>query len=232
MAKNKKNIKKYYRFDMNIKTMNILASIFYVIFFIYLFANTYFSEFEFDFIALLGLFVYFGLHEICHGIGYALFAKDKKNIKFGVIMEKGVFYAMCQEEISRVGILVSLMFPIIILTILPLPFAFIYKNSIVLFFTITNLIGAIGDMLLAVLVLKLPKNITYIDFDNNIGAYFICDKDISNISSLGLKCEKSGEYDDKLIDTSIPYIYVSSSSKKFFIVFVIILILLLLINMI
>lgn len=232
MAKKNNKKKNYYRFDMDIKLMNILASIFYIAFFIYIFSNSYFNTFEFDFLALMGLFVYFGLHELCHGLGYALFAKDKKNIKFGAILEKGVFYAMCQEEINKKGIIVSLIFPILILTLIPLPFALYLKSSVLLFYAITNLIGAIGDILMIILIFKLPKDITYIDFDNNIGAYFICDEDISSITSLGLKCAKTDSYEEKLIDKSIPRIYISPSSKKYFIIFAVLIILLFIINMI
>lgn len=229
---NKKNDRKYYRFDMDLKLMNILASVLYIIFFIYIYANTYFATFEFTYLALLGLFLYFALHEICHGIGYALYAKNKKNIKFGVVMEKGVFYAMCQEEISREGIIVSLIFPIIILTIIPLPFAIYYKSSIILFYSITNLIGAIGDILLIKLVLELPKDITYIDYDNNIGAYFLCNEDISEFKSLGLKCAESKKHEEKLINKGISSLYISDFSKKFFLILGAIIILLFIANMI
>ena len=232
MHEKKEKSRKYYRFDMDLKIMNILASILYVIFFIYLFSNTYFSTFDFSFLACILLFLMFAIHEICHGIGYALYAKNKKNIKFGAVLEKGVFYAMCQEEISRIGILVSLLFPIIILTIIPLPFAIYFKNSLILFLSITNLIGAIGDILLVKLVLKLPKDITYIDYDNNIGAYFICDEDIGNIKSLGLKCAESNPHDENLINKDIKSIYISEPSKKFSVIFIVILILLFIVNMI
>lgn len=232
MTHKKEQPKKYYRFDMDLKLMNILASILYIIFFIYLFGNTYFSTFDFSLLVIVLMFLYFALHEICHGIGYAIFAKNKKNIKFGAILEKGVFYAMCQEEISRTAIIVSLLFPILILTLIPLPFAFIYKNSLILFLSITNLIGAIGDLLLIKLVLKLPKSISYIDYDNNIGAYFLCDEDISNVKSLGLKCHETKTHDEKLINKEIKTIYVSKSSKYFFIIIGAILILFLFINMI
>lgn len=232
MTKKKEQLRKYYRFDMDLKLMNILASILYVIFFIYLYSNTYYDIFDFNFLALLSLFLMFALHEICHGIGYALYAKNKKNIKFGAVLEKGVFYAMCQEEISKQGIIVSLLFPILILTLIPLPFALYFKSSLILFLAITNLIGAIGDILLIKLVLKLPKNITYIDYDNNIGAYFLCNEDISNIKSLGLKCAENNIHDEKLINKDIKSIYISKASKKYFIIFGAILILLLVINMI
>lgn len=232
MAKKKELIRNYYRFDMDLKLMNALASILYIIFFIYLFSNTYFDTFDFSFLALIILFLYFALHEICHGIGYALYTKNKKNIKFGAILEKGVFYAMCQEEISKKGIIVSLIFPIIILTIIPLPFALYFKNSLVFFLAITNLIGAIGDIFLIKLVLKLPNDITYIDYDNNIGAYFICNEDISNIKSLGLKCAETNKHEEKLINQDIKSIYISDLSKKIFIIFGVILILLFIINMI
>ncbi len=228
----KQKQRKYYRFDMDLKLMNILASLLYIILFIFIFANNYFDTLDFSFIAIMGLFLYFAFHEICHGIGYALFAKNKRNIKFGIVMEKGVFYAMCQEEISKKGIIVSLLFPILILTLIPLPLAFYYKNSLILFYALTNFVGAIGDILLTVLVLKLPKDITYIDFDNNIGAYFLCDSDISNVKSLGLKCAKSDTYEEKLIDKSIPYLYISSPSKKIFAILGVLLILLFILNMI
>lgn len=228
----KKITKKYYRFDMDLNIMNIIASILYILFFIYLFGNKYFSTFNFTILTIIFLLLYFALHEICHGIGYAIFAKDKKNIKFGAILEKGVFYAMCQEEISRAGIIVSLIFPILILTLIPLPFALYYKNSLILFLSITNLIGAIGDILLINLVIKLPRSITYIDYDNNIGAYFICDEDISNIKSLGLKCNDSNNHDLSLINKDIKTIYISKTSQKIFIIICVILIILFIINMI
>lgn len=221
--------KKYYRFDLNAKTLNILASILYIIFFIWLF-NRY--DFSIDFIILLIFIIYLSIHEICHGLGFSLFAKNKKNIKYGVVAEKGIFYALCQEEINRTGILISLMFPILILTVIPLIINIFINNPTILFLAMSNLIGAIGDIFLIILVLKLPKDITYIDFDNNIGAYFICDKDISKVKSFGLKCEDCGNYDKSLIDKSIPFIYISSPSKKFFVFFFILLIVLLIIYMI
>lgn len=238
MSKKNNKKKNYYRFDMDMKVMNILASILYIAFYIYVFAssyifsNSYFNTFEFDFLGLMGLFVYLVLHELCHGLGYALFAKDKKNIKFGAILEKGVFYAMCQEEINKKEIIVSLIFPVLILTLIPLPFALYLKSSVLLFYAITNLIGAIGDIFMIILIFKLPKDITYIDFDNNIGAYFICDEDISSITSFGLNCAKTDTYDEKLIDKSIPRVYISPSSKKYFLIFAILIILLFIINMI
>ena len=111
-------MKKYYKFELNMMVANVLALVLMMgVFLLYVFYKKEISI-GFSGLYLLVMLFYFLLHEIFHGIGYSFFVKNRKSIKYGCILEKGVFYAMCQEKISKKGILVSLLFPLIFLTVI------------------------------------------------------------------------------------------------------------------
>ena len=83
-------MKKYYKYELNIMSANILSLVMLIIPIIILFI------FKVDVIEgtalttiLFTMVVYFILHELLHGIGFFLFAKDMKSIKFGITLEKG-----------------------------------------------------------------------------------------------------------------------------------------------
>ncbi len=229
-------MKKYYKFELSMTLMNILCIVLFIFAFV-LFAfldmniNTL-LPFNSAFFFWIILIFYLFLHEVFHGIGFSLFVKDKKHIKFGIMLEKGVFYAMCQEEISKTGSLVSLLFPLIFLTILPILIWIVVPLDILFVLAIFNLIGAIGDISLCLLVLKLPKDIQYIDYDNVVGAYFLSNQDLSQIKSIGLKCSEVGNHEESLINRSIPFAYISKPSKIVGIIFILIILLNIIMNFI
>lgn len=208
---------KYYKFEINMKLLNILAIVIFIL--VYIIAmiinpnvlNIINEDYNFVYV-YLGMFGYFFAHELLHGIGYSLFVKNKKNIKYGIKLEQGVFYAMCQEEISKLGIIISLLMPTIFLTFFSLPIGIVFDLPIIILYAIINLIGAVGDIVLLLLVIKLPKNIKYIDYDNTIGAYFLSDTDLSNIKSFGISCTQTGEHNLELIDSNHKLIYISKPS--------------------
>ena len=74
--------KKFYKYELNMTLLNILCFVlFFIPFFIILLCGYNFKiEFSNPLI-ILELFGYMLVHEIFHGIGYSIFAKDKKNIK-------------------------------------------------------------------------------------------------------------------------------------------------------
>lgn len=209
-------MKKYYKFELNMILMNILVIVIYIGIYILcgvfnpsllnLGTNTDAALF------FLGMIGYFILHEIVHGIGYSIFAKDKKNIKFGIMLERGVLYAMCQEEISRKGIIVSLLLPIFVLTFFTGIIGTIFHLNFLINYSILNLVGAIGDITMFIFLLRLPKDITYIDYDNVIGAYFISDEDLSKYSSKSMKFIESGKHNKSLINKELKRIYISKTS--------------------
>ena len=90
-------MKKYYKFDLDVVVANVVAivvlGILMVLYLMYKKSGTFY----YGGIGIIVMFLYFALHEIFHGIGYSLYVKNKMNIKYGAVLEKGVFYAMCQK---------------------------------------------------------------------------------------------------------------------------------------
>lgn len=221
--------KKYYKFELDMVKANILAFVLIIpyILSIFIFNDFFDDPFGTDnfLVFFILMIIYFAIHELCHGIGYSLFAKDKKNIKYGVVLEKGALYAMCQERISKKGIIISLALPLIVLTIIAIPIGIIIDESILVELALINLMGAAGDIMMLNLVRKLPSDVEYIDYNNDIGAYFLSKEDLSNIEGLGMKCTKSGVHKDKLIDKSYKKFNITKTSTIITIIIMIILIL-------
>ena len=218
---------KYYKYELDIKKMNILVLIAMIPIGIIMavFSNFFSHTFDKFYMVFAGLMFVFVLHEVFHGIGYALFAKDKKKIKFGIALDKGVLYAMCQDEINKTGIIVSLIFPIIFLTIITGIIGVLVKDSVLVFLSMMNLVGAIGDIMMIILTLKLPKTIKYIDYNNDIGAYFISNEDISKIKTFGLKCTEVGEHTLNKVDNKIKSFLVTKGSIPYLIGFLLVILL-------
>lgn len=151
-----------------------------------------------------------------------MFAKDKNNIKFGITLEKGVLFAACQEKLNKCAILLSLLLPLICLTVIVLPIGLIIKSPLLVLLAISNFGGAIGDMLMSILILKAPSDVEYIDYNTDIGCYLLSKKDLNDYSSFGFRLVESGSEKDKEVDKSIKRLYVSKTS---FIILVILLLL-------
>lgn len=205
-------MKKYYHFEINMTVMNILSIVLFILPFIILFSFGYRMTLEHTGLLLIVMLFYLLLHEIFHAIGYSLFASNKNNIKIGITLEKGVYYAACQELISKKGILVSLMMPLVFLSLITFPIGVIFHLDWLVFLSIVNFSGAIGDMLMFILILKCPNDVGYIDYDNSVGAYLVSDQDLSKIKSLGFKLGETGNYKDKKVDETVKKFYVSKVS--------------------
>lgn len=205
-------MKKYYHFELNMTVMNILSIILFIVPFLLLFLCGYSMNLKYTGILLIGMLLYLLLHELFHAIGYALFARDKNNIKIGITLEKGVLYAACQELISKRAILVSLMLPLVFLSIITFPIGVVFHLDWLIFLSIVNFSGAIGDMLMFILILKCPKDVGYIDYDNSVGAYLVSKQDLSKIESLGFKIGEIGEFKDKKVDATVKKFFVSKTS--------------------
>lgn len=205
-------MKKYFHYELNMTVMNILSIVLFIVPFIVLRLCRYSMNFRFNGIVFMGMFFYLIIHELFHALGYSLFAKNKKNIKIGITLERGVLYAACQELISKKAIIISLILPLIFLSIIPFPVAVIFHLDWLILYSVMNFGGAIGDILMTILILKMPAGIEYIDYDNSVGAYLVSDNDLSKINSLGFKLGETGYFKDKKIDTSVKTFYVSKTS--------------------
>ena len=165
---------------------------------------------------LIAMIIYLIIHELIHGLAFMYFCKDKRNVKYGAMLEKGVLYAMCQERISKTGIIVSLLAPTIVLTCIALIPAYIFKIDLLAMLAIFNLAGATGDLMMTTFAIKIPKDSKYIDYDNVIGFYLLSKEDLSKLKSPFLKFIESGKDSDSLINKNIKSIYISKASYIIF----------------
>lgn len=211
--------KKYYKYELNLLVMNILSIVLLIIPIIILAICGYSLNLKFGVLEFVSLIAYFLIHELFHALGYSFFAKNKKNIKIGIVLEKGVFYAMCQEKISKKGIIVSLLMPLIFLSVIPFPISLYFHFDLLLILTIVNFSGAIGDILMTKLILFAPKDVEYIDYNNDIGAYLVSSEDMSNYNSFGFRLTDFGSEKSKKIDYSIKRFYISKISSIFLVIF-------------
>lgn len=206
-------MKKYYKYELNMLIANILSLVMMIVPIIILEIigiNVYTSLSSG--LLLISLLIYFIIHELLHALGFSLFAKNKKNIKFGIKLEKGVLYALCQESISKSAIVISLLLPLTLLSFIAFPISLLLKLNLLTLLSIANFGGAIGDILMFFLIIKAPNDIEYIDYNSDIGMYLLSKNDLSNIKSFGLKLTESGDSKNKRIDESIKRLYVSRIS--------------------
>ena len=101
---------KYYKYSMNMKKLNIYSIlIFILVYILILFLNI--IEYI-DFTCLILYFFWMFFHEFLHGVGFSFSdGVNHRNIVYGACLEKGIFYCMCKQRISKKNIMISLMFP-------------------------------------------------------------------------------------------------------------------------
>jgi len=101
------------------------------------------------------MFIWLIIHELLHGLGFILFNEvNPKNITLGMFLEKGVFYCMCKQKISKKVILTSLLFPLTIIGIITLIIGMIINNYELVCLSILNIVSAIGDIMMTIYFLK------------------------------------------------------------------------------
>ncbi len=203
-------MKKYYKFNLDMVWANVIATIVLVVSAV---AFLFFDRtYQMDINIIIYMVLYLALHEVFHGIAFSIYAKDVKNIKYGAALEKGVFYAMCQERINKKAIIVSLLFPFIFLTVIALPIGVLIHSENLIILALINFSGATGDLFMVNLIRKMPKDIEYIDYDNSVGCYLLSKEDLSKYKAIGLKYVESGKDEDKLINKDIKRITISKWS--------------------
>lgn len=203
-------MKKYYKFNLDMVWANVIATIVLVVSaVVFLFFD---RTYQMDINIIIYMVLYLALHEVFHGIAFSIYAKDVKNIKYGAALEKGVFYAMCQERINKKAIVVSLLFPFIFLTVIALPIGVLIHSENLIILALINFSGATGDLFMVNLIRKMPKDIEYIDYDNSVGCYLLSKEDLSKYKAIGLKYVESGKDEDKLINKDIKRITISKWS--------------------
>lgn len=180
-------MKKYYLFEMNMKSINILAVILLVILFIVTpMINPSYSMIDID----LGLFLitvipYFILHEIIHSIAYVLLGADFKKITYGAHLEKGILCCLCKQNISKRNVLASLLAPFIVIGVITYILGMITSNNLLILLSIANMSGSAGDLVMFYSLSHL-KIFEFSEYDNPLAFGLYTSEDLSRKKRWGL----------------------------------------------
>lgn len=196
--------KKAYIYKMKLIPANILCLIITVALFIVTFAIYPKNLLQFDntFVVLFLMIVYMMLHEILHGIGYIIGGGKSKNVKYGMALEKGIFYAMAYEELTKKNILISLQMPFTFIGVITYILGIIFDLPLLVLFSIINLSGAAMDIVMFIYISKL-KNITYSESGQPDEFVLISQEDLTKKKNIFLEITKVKEYkkEDYIFDT-------------------------------
>jgi hypothetical protein len=119
-------------------------------------------------ILILGIVV----HELIHGIFWAMYAKNGvKSIKFGVLLKMLTPYCHCKEPLKIKHYIIGAIMPAIILGIIPAIIAICIGNIGLLIFGIFFTMAAGGDFLIIKLLLKENKEDWVQDHPSEAGCY-------------------------------------------------------------
>ena len=215
MCMEKKKKLKYYTYGLDMVYLNVLAL---VIFFVvgglvfwlerndsYVVENTG--------LLVIYMILWLMLHEVLHGIGFGLFPEvKKKNIVFGMALEKGVFYCMCKQKISKKVILTSLLFPFTFIGVVTLIWGMIINSYVLVFLSITNIAGAVGDLVMTCYFMRVGKDVIYLDLDDSTSFTVLSYDDLSYLKVKGIQLKDSGGYSDDMVAKDGRKIVISKQS--------------------
>lgn len=215
---------KYYRYKMKLGFMNILALITTILSIVSYYLI--FNDYDISKLFIVYFFLWLFLHEIIHGIAFMLFKEvQPKNVTFGAKLESGIFYCMCKQPISKKVILTSLLAPLTIIGIVTLIIAIIFNFKTLGLLSLFNISGAIGDIIMTIMFLKLPLDIQYTDLDDCEGFVVLSKDNLENRKYLGIKLVEYGDYTKDIVPKDFKRINCSKFSLFVFVILISIVIL-------
>ncbi len=214
---------KYYKYCINLKWLNIICSLLFIplLFLVYI-MNIYKYM---DFMCFILYFFWMFIHEFLHGIGFSLNKSVNNNkIVYGACLEKGIFYCMCKDLISKNGIIVSLLFPFFFIGVFTFFIGLIINNSILILLSLFNIVGSIGDLIMFFSFYKLP-DFNYLDLDDCDSFVLVSNSDLSNYKLFCMDLVEVGEYSNLEFSHNYKKITVSKFSFLIFVLLIVLLVL-------
>ena len=214
--KNKEEKLMYYTYGLDIVFLNIFSIVLFVVVWglvIFFCRGEYVWSNEDSGFLFIYMILWLMLHEILHGIGFSLFPEvKKKNICFGMALEKGVFYCMCKQKISKKVILTSLLFPFTLIGVVTLVWGIIIHSYILVMLSILNIAGAVGDLAMTYYFLKVPNDVIYLDLDDCTSFTVLSKHDLSKVKSRGVILKESGIYHSDMVHKDSRKLVISKTS--------------------
>lgn len=123
------------------------------------------------------------LHELIHGITWALFAKNGfKSIKFGVLWKMLTPYCHCSEPLRKNHYFWGAVMPFIVLGFFPAVMAIATGSFYWLLFGFLFSIAAAGDFMVIFLILKEENGCKIEDHPSEVG-YFVYKEEIKSVEN-------------------------------------------------
>lgn len=98
---------------------------------------------------LIAFFIGIALHELIHGISFALFAKGGfKSVSFGILWHYLTPYCHCKEPLKIRHYIFGALTPSIILGLIPAIAGLIIGKYLITFFGIVFIVASIGDFMI------------------------------------------------------------------------------------
>lgn len=190
--------KKTYVYKMNLIPANILCILILILCAVLtMFLKINIFQFDNWFLVFLLIVLYLMLHELLHGIGYFIGGTKRKNITYGIELEKGIFYAMAYQKLTKKNILISLLMPFMVIGVITYIIGVIFNIPLLIFLSIVNISGAAMDLAMFFYFLRLPKDFTYSESGNPDEFVVISSNDLTKRKSIFLKIVEVKDYKEK-----------------------------------
>ena len=190
--------KKTYTYKMNLGPANILCIVILILVSIpTMFIVPNFYNYDNLLILFVSMVFYFMLHEFIHGIGYFIGGTKRENISYGICLEKGIFYAMAYQKLTKKNILISLQMPFMVIGVITYVISLIFNLKLLLILSVINICGAAMDLAMFIYFLKLPKDIIYSESGNPDEFVVVSDKDLTKKKSLFFRIVEEKDYKEE-----------------------------------
>ena len=187
--------KKAYVYKMKLGPANVLCLVIMVVLYIlsvFLMGKSL-SLYNQPFILFLLIILYLMLHEFLHGVGYFLGGVKRSNIQYGICLEKGIFYAMAYQELSKKNIIISLQMPFMVIGVITYIIGVVFNIPMLVLLSIVNISGASMDLAMLFYISKI-KNVTYSESGNPDEFVLISSEDLGKRKSIFLKIVDIKDY--------------------------------------
>ncbi len=180
--------------------------------------------FAFIVIAVVAILAWFILHEIIHAVAYRVMGAKKKDISFGVVLEKGIFYCRCDGFVNKKCIIVSLLAPFILIGVLTYIIGIIFNIGWLVYLSLLNIMGCAGDLAMFTFFIRRKKDIRFRELDDSTVFCLETRENLKNKKFLFVKLRDTVD-EEKLEDTKNKLINISKVSWIIFGILVALLIL-------
>lgn len=99
------------------------------------------------------------IHEFLHGITWSWFCKDKKSISYGIMWKEITPYCCCTEALTFKSYILGGLMPFLVIGIGLFLVSLMLGNLVIFLVSIFNIIGASGDLTIALMLLKHRKSV-------------------------------------------------------------------------